>query len=162
MTLTKPLQELLSLDCPDLGVELIGYVTRKLNTGQPLLPIEEEVYLVGLMLAVIEMEGFVDLFHQFYSWRQCTVVEEALRKLDLHKLADLFVEAKYIFTRGQRNLTIEEYHAIDIDDGDERWQRFDAIGDEILANESEIYLIGERICGYLKANLSAFPYALSE
>jgi len=158
----KPFQEILALDCPDLEVGLIGYITLKLNAGQPLLPIEEEMYLVGLMLIDIEMEGFVDLFHQFYSWRQCTVVEAALRKLDLHRLADLFVEAKYIFTKGQRNLTEEEYHSIDIDDGDERWQRFDAIGDEILANDSEIYLIGERICSYLKVNRSAFPYALNE
>jgi hypothetical protein len=121
-----------------------------------LQPIEEEVYLVLSMLLDIEMEGFVDLFHQLYSWHECSVVEATLRKIDLHNLADLFTEAKLIFSNGKRNLTEEEYQAIDPFGNDERWQRFDTIGKQMLVEGSEIYLIGERICSYVQAHINAF------
>lgn len=155
MEANNPLQEILMLDCSDLEVELYKYVAVKRSAGQLLHPIEEEVYLVISLLLDIEMEGFVDLFHQLYSWRECSVVEATLQKLRLHKLADRFVEARLIYSNGRDDLTEEEYRAINPFDNDVRWQRFDEIGKEILAKESEIYLIGKRICAYVKANIDA-------
>jgi hypothetical protein len=156
MAQKKTIAEILVLDCPDLVNELYEFVSEKHRTGQTLLPIEEETYLALSMLADIEMEGFVDLFHQFYTLRETDVVEGFLQKLELKRLAKLFAEARSIFTNSRVELTEEEYKEINPFDHDARWQRFDKIGNEILAEGSEVFLIGDRVCAYVRAHLNEF------
>jgi hypothetical protein len=148
MTPPRSLQDILDLDSPDLGSNLYSYVSAKKLAGQPFEAIEEEIYLVFSLLLTIEMDGLVDLFHQQYSWRECALVEQILHKLDLNQFAGMFAEAKLIFTDGKELLSEEEYQAINPFDGAGRWQRFEVIGVEMLAEGSQIYLIGERICSY--------------
>ena len=112
-----------------------------------------ETWLLLNMQLDIEMEGFVDLFYQFYSLKDCAVVEASLEKLGLHQLASQFAEAKNIYVEDRSDITEEEYRQVDWTKKNERWSRFDAIGEEILANGSELYLIGDRIEAYVKANL---------
>ena len=147
---------MLALDCPDLVYKLIEFVSEKRTAGQHLLPIEEEIYLALSMLLDIEKQGFVDLFYQFYTLRETYVVESFLRKLELHRLAELFSEARSMYTNGRLELTEEEYKEVYPFGNDERWQRFDEIGDEILAEDSEIYLIGDRVCDYVKVHANEF------
>ena len=156
MAQKKTIAEILALDCPDLVYELIEFVSEKRRAGQALLPIEEEIYLALSMLLDIEKQGFVDLFYQFYTLRETYVVESMLRKLELNRLAELFSEVRAIFTNGRIELTEEEYKEIYPFGNDARWQRFDEIGDEILAEESEIYLIGDRVCNYVKVHANEF------
>jgi hypothetical protein len=156
MAQKKTIDEILALDCLDLVNELYEFVSEKRRVGQALLAIEEETYLVLSMLLDIEMEGFVDLFYQFYTLRETYVVEAGLRKLELNRLAELFSEARSIFTNGRIELTEEEYKDIYPFGKDERWQRFDEIGDEILAEESEIYLIGDGVCAYVRVHANEF------
>jgi hypothetical protein len=156
MAQKKTIPEILALDRPDLVYELIEFISEKRRTGQVLLPIEEEVYLALSMLLDIEKQGFVDLFYQFYTLRETYVVESVLRKLELNRLAGLFSEARSIFTNGRIELTEEEYKEIYPFGNDERWQRFDEIGDEILAEDSEIYLIGDRVCAYVRVHAIEF------
>ncbi len=104
----------------------------------------------------IEMEGFVDLFYQLYSLRECSIIETHLRAFGLHQLAALFAEAKQLYTGGKLDITDEEYSAIDPFGMDERWQRFDAIGEQILAEDSELYKLEEYVCAYVKAHAHQF------
>ena len=156
MAQKKTITEILALNCPELITELYGFVSEKRRTGQALLAIEEETYLALSMLLDIEMEGFVDLFHQLYTLRETYIVESMLHKLELKRLAELFSEARSIFTDGKVELTEEEYKEINPFGHDVRWQRFDEIGNEILAEGSEIFLMGDRVCTYVRAHVNEF------
>ena len=156
MAQNKTITEILALGCPDLVNEFYELVSEKRSSGQDLLPIEEEIYLALSMLLDIEKQGFVDLFYQFYTLRETYVVESFLRKLELNRLAELFSEARLIFTNARLGFTEEEYKEIYPFGNDERWQRFAEIGDEILAEESEIYLIGDCVCEYVKVHANEF------
>lgn len=137
-------------DCEQLCSELYSYFIEKRGS---LNELEEEAYLLLGMLPDIEMEGFADLFYQRYSLRECAIVENSLRKLGLGKLAGLFGEAKSIYLRGRIDITQEEYEQLAPFMLDEmQGSRFDAIGDLFVAHDSEIYLIPERLCQYLKAH----------
>jgi hypothetical protein len=154
MPKTKPLNEIINIaKCNELVSEFYSYLIEKKNSKQELNDIEEVVYLLVSMLLDIEMEGFVDLFHQLYSLKDCLVVEDNLRQFGLHKLADLFSEAKLIYINGKLDITQEEYKQINPFILDEiHGRRFDEIGDLILAEDSEIYKIGDCICEFIKSN----------
>ncbi|MDP9315981.1 MAG: DMP19 family protein [Chloroflexota bacterium] len=152
MNAPTPISEILTLDCADFIVQFYNYLTDKQRVHQPLTEIEEVAYLLLTMRLDIEMEGFVDLFYQLYSLRECSIVETHLRAFGLHQLAALFAEAKQLYTGGKLDITDEEYSAIDPFGTDERWQRFDAIGELILAEDSELYKLEEYVCAYVKAH----------
>jgi hypothetical protein len=153
MSNIKLLNEVFKIDnCDEFVSELYGYLIDKINSHQELNDVEEVAYLLLSMKLDIEMEGFVDLFHQLYSLRECFVVEQSLRKFGLHKLADLFSEAKRIFINGNNNLTQEEYEQIDpFLLGKTQSHRFGEIGDLILAENSEIYKIPDYVCDFIKS-----------
>jgi hypothetical protein len=148
----EPLSEILQLEGGEFGVAFYDYLVARKNSAEPLGPVEEEAWLLLTMLLDIEMEGFVDLFYQLYSLRECSIVQAGLQKLGLHRLARLFGEAFSIYIDGNADITEEQYRQIDWENGG-RWPRFDAIGEEILAEGSEIYLIGDRVEQYVKAHL---------
>jgi len=150
----KPLNEILNItDCNKLVSEFYAYLVEKKNKNHKLNEIEEVTYLLVSMLLDIEMEGFVDLFHQLYSLRECLVVEQNLRQFGLNKLADLFSEGKSIYINSKFDITPEEYEQIDLSMFDEtQTHRLDEIGEMILAKESEIYEIGDQICQFIKNN----------
>ena len=143
MPKAKPLNEILNIaECNELVSEFYSYLIEKKNSKQRLNDIEEVVYLLLSMLLDIEMEGFVDLFHQQYSLKECLIVEQNLRQFGLHKLADLFSEGKSIYIKSKFGITQEEYEQISLSMLDEtQIQRLDEIGEIILARESEIYLV---------------------
>jgi hypothetical protein len=153
MQVPQQLDEILTLDGGPFGVAFYDYLVAKKNGGASLHPAEEEAWLLLTMPLDIYMEGFVDLFYQLYSLRDCAIVEACLKKLDLHRLAALFAEAKALYTDGRTDLTEEEYHQIDPFGEDDRWQRFDEIAQDVLAAGSELYLIGERVELYIKEQL---------
>ena len=150
----KSLNEILSItDCNKLVADFYGYLLEKKNSNRKLNDVEEVVYLLVSMLPDIEMEGFIDLFHQLYSLRECLVIEQNLRQFGLHKLADLFSEGKALYIKSRIDITQEEYEEIDISAFDETQNsRFNEIGDLILAKDSEIYQLGEYICQFIKSN----------
>jgi hypothetical protein len=149
----KPLVEILANDdCDWLCLELDTFVGDKKFAGKPLHPVETVVYLLVSMLPRIEMDGFIDLFHQAYSLDECAIVEDSLREFGLYRLADLFAEAKQIFIGGRMNITQAEYEEIDPFQDDEKWKRFDEIGDQVLAPDSEIYQFVEPLCRYIREN----------
>jgi len=158
MPKVKSLNEILNIaECNELVSGFYSYLVEKKNSKQELNNVEEVVYLLVSMLLDIEMEGFVDLFHQLYSLRDCLVVEHNLRQFELYKLADLFSEAKLIYINGKLDITQEEYKQLNPFFLDEiQGRRFDEIGDLILAENSEIYEIGDCICNFIKSNRTAF------
>lgn len=151
----QPLQELLQLEDVQFAQALYSYLVDKRTTHQSLDEVENVAYLLLTMLLDIEMEGFVDLFYQLYSLEETRVVERYLRYFELNKLAALFAEAKQLYIDGKADITEEEYQAIDPFGDDERWGRFDQIGKEILAADSEIYLLPERVYTWVKSHARA-------
>src|SRR5207237_1086703 len=132
-----PLATILTLTGNDFGIAFYDYLSAKTGNDERLNSVEHEAWLLMTMLLDIEMEGFEDLFYQFYSLEECRIVETTLKKLELHKLACLFAEAKTLYIGGRTDITEDEYRAIDPwtntlgkNDG---WSRFEAIGEEILA-----------------------------
>jgi hypothetical protein len=152
-----PLADILKLESADFGVPFYGYLVDRKNSGEPLHPVEEEAWLVLTMQLDIEMEGFVDLFYQLYSLRECDIVEATLRKIGLHRLAELFVEAKKLYVGGRTDISQSEYDAIDpwVDTlgKNDGWKEFEAIDREIMAEGSEIYLVWPRMEKYVKQSL---------
>jgi len=163
MPQVKSLNEILSItDCNELVSEFYSYLIEKKNSNRKLNDIEEVVYLLVSMLLDIEMEGFIDLFHQLYSLRECLVVEQNLRQFGLHKLADLFSEAKSIYIKGKFDITQEEYEQIDPFTLDEmQSRRFEEIGETILAKDSEIYRLGDSVCQFIKSNSAILHKSLA-
>jgi hypothetical protein len=154
MRQTKSLHEILNItDCNELISGFYSYLVEKKNSNQKLNDVEDVVYLLVSMLLDIEMEGFVDLFHQLYSLQDCIVVEQNLRRFRLHKLANLFNEAKLIYINGNLDITQEEYKEISPVIPDEiQSRRFEEISDLVLAEDSEIYKIGDCVCDFVKSN----------
>jgi hypothetical protein len=150
MHASKSLLDILNLPPEKFGVELFDYLTTKKGAGYPLTTIEEVAYLLLVLRLDIDMNGFVDLFYQQYSLRECHIVEAGLHVLQLHTLADLFAEAKHIYTDGRTDLTEEQYQTINPFDNRTKWQRFDEIGEQILAEGSEVYLLSERLYAYFQ------------
>ncbi len=148
----KSLQELVTLNNPEFCLQFYDYLIEKINAKQPLHEFEEVSYLLLTMKLDIEMEGFIDLFYQLYSLRECRIVEENLRKFGFNRLADLFVEAKNLYIGGKSDITEEEYRDIDPFDNEDSLRSLDEIGEQIMAEGSGIYLIGERVCEYARAN----------
>jgi hypothetical protein len=140
-------------NCDDLIGTLYDYVLTKVINDEELTDVEEKVYLLVSMLLDSEMEGFVDLFYQFYSLRECAIVEETLRSLGLIKLAKLFRKAKDIYMYANDHISSDDdFHALYLQLTDEQRRQIDEIGDEILAQDSEIYQIGDKLCQYVKDN----------
>jgi hypothetical protein len=150
----KPLAEILTNDnCDWLCGELYGFIIQKKIDCQPLHPVETVIYLMMVMRDDMAMEGFIDLFHQLYSLEECRIVEDKLREFGLYRLADLFAEAKHLFIEGRTEITQSEYEEIDPFQYDDSWrERFDAIGDQVIAPDSEIYQLAEPLCRYVRAN----------
>lgn len=154
MQKTKQLNEILETnDCNTMVAEFYFFLVEK-RLKHKLNEVEEVVYLLLNMLPDIEMEGFVDLFHQMYSLNECMIVERSLRQLEFNQLADLFSEAKSIFIRGRVNITQEEYEQIApfAYEETQTGRRFDEIGELFLAKDSEIYRLGDGLCKFIKAN----------
>jgi hypothetical protein len=154
-TAPKPLSEILRLEDEAFEGEFYGYLIDKRVADQPLTEFEQISYLLLSMRPSIEMEGFVDLFYQLYSLQETAVVEDNLRRLGLVGLADLFAKAKNLYINGKPDITEEEYRAIDPFGEDERWRRFDEIGNEVMDAESEIFLLPNRVREWVKANMAA-------
>jgi hypothetical protein len=130
-----------------------GYLAKKRTAGESVNEFEEVVYLLVNILLITEMEGFIDLFYQAFSLRQCRVVARSLDELGLDKLAALFTEALNIYLNGRSNISEEEFKAINpFEMRQECGQRFDEISMQILAPDSEIYLLEEPHCQFLRAN----------
>ncbi len=151
----KTIGEILSLsDCGELVSEYLSYIAKKQVAREPLNEIEEVVYLLVNILAISEMEGFVDIFYQAYSLRQCRVVSRSLSELGLYKLAGLFTDALDIYLNGLSDISEEEFGAINpFEIGQERFQKFDEISDRILTHDSEIYLLEKPLCEYIRTNM---------
>jgi len=154
MPKVKSLNEILNIaECNELVSGFYSYLVEKKNSKRELNNVEEVVYLLVSMLLDIEMEGFVDLFHQQYSLRECLIVEQNLRQFGLHKLADLFSEGKSIYIKNKLDITQEEYENIDLSVFDEAQnRRLDEIGEIVLAKDSEIYHLGDYVCQFIKTN----------
>jgi hypothetical protein len=158
MPKAKSLNEILNIaECNELISRFYSYLVEKKNSKQELNDVEEVVYLLVSMLLDIDMEGFVDIFHQQYSLRECLIVEHDLRQFGLHKLADLFSEGKSIYIKNKFDITEEEYEEIDLSTLDEAQnRRLDEIGEIILAKDSEIYHLGIYVCQFIKTNGTVF------
>jgi hypothetical protein len=148
----KTIGEILSLpDCGKMVNEYYDYIAKKLGDGEPLNEIEEIVYLLVNTLLISEMEGFVDIFYQAFSLRQCRIVAKSLNELGLYKLAGLFAEALDIYLNGQSDISEEEFRAINpFAMNQEHGQRFDEISAQILAQDSEIYLLENHFVNLFK------------
>lgn len=155
----KPLslEQILSLTAGEFGVAFYDYLVEKKNRRQTLHPVEEEAWLVLTMQFDIEMEGFVDLFYQLYSLRDCAIVDACLKKLGLHRLAELFLEAKQLYVGGQTAITEAKYQSInpwkDTLGKNDGWSRFEAIEKEFLAPGSELFMVWDRVESYVKDKL---------
>jgi len=137
----------------DFCADLFGYLVDKRASGQSLSQVEQVAYSLLDMGPTIQMDGFVDLFYQAYSLRECAIVEEYLRRLGLSKLADLFAEAKSLYVQGRSDITEEAYREIDpFAMTGEEGARFDELGEMATADGSELWLIPDRVFEYVKAN----------
>lgn len=116
-----------------------------------LTDLEEMAFLVLNLENDILMEGFVDVFYEQYSLRECPIVEDGLRAFGLPVTADLFAEAFRIYVNGELDISDEAYKAVDPFGDDPRWNRFDEIGDLITAPDSEIRQLPDRLASYIKA-----------
>jgi len=163
MPKAKPLNEILNIaECNELVSEFYSYLIEKKNSKQELNDVEDVVYLLVNLLLDIEMEGFVDLFHQQYSLRECLIVEQNLRQFGFYTLADLFSEGKSIYIKSKFDITQEEYRQIDLSTLDETQNyRLNEIGKIILAKDSEIYHLGDYICQFIKTNITILQKGLA-
>ena len=152
MNVGPALAKILELEGGDFEAEFFNYLSAKSLAGT-LQPVEEEAWLILSMLPRIEMEGFVDLFYQLYSVRECATVRQALGRMGLNKLKGQFEEAFSIYVSGKLDIAEEEYRSIDPFGSSDNWSRFDAIGVQMLEEGSELYLVGERTEQYVKAVL---------
>jgi len=109
MKTPEPLAEILALDGAEFGPAFYDYLTHKKNGGEPLDAIEDEAWLLLSMLLDIELEGLIDLFYQFYSLRDCDIVEAGLKKLGLH---DIGRRCQAVYTGGRTDITEEEYRGL--------------------------------------------------
>lgn len=150
MSLVGVPSEVLMFEGAAFEKALYEHLSNKRESSLALSSVEEEAWLLLVMLPRIEMEGFVDLFYQCYSLKDCAIVQTALRKLELNRLAQGFAEAFSIYSNGNAEITEQEYRLIDPFGNSEHWNRFDQIGEELLAPSSEIYLISERLELYVK------------
>ena len=150
----KSLKDILDLNEPlDFCTKFYQYLIDKRINDKPLNEAEEVAFMLLRMESSIYINGFVDLFYQQYSLRECIIVEEFLKNLGLDKLASLFNEAKMIYIRGQEGITEQAYKDINpFEMGEEQGDRFNEIGEIVLAEGSELYLIPGRIYDYIKTN----------
>lgn len=138
--------------------ELRQYLTdKKIFRKLELNSTENTFYLLAEMQAVIEAEGFVDLFDQEYSLKDCALVENGLRELGLHKLAGLFSEAKSIYTRHNPEITQNMYENLNpFQLPKKEGKRFDQIADEFYKNGSQLFQIPSKLAIYARNKQSDF------
>ncbi len=136
-------------NCANLCISFSNYVNVKKANHEELDEHEEKFYLLYGMLSEIEMEGFIDLFHQFYSLRECAIVETTLKEFSLDKLANQFLRAKNIYTQNSGKVSEEYFHNLFYQLGEEQRRQIYEIGIEILEG-SEIYQIENKLCHYIR------------
>ncbi len=154
MSAPNCLDNIQSSDCDSLVNAVYVGAVAKVASNEELSNVEEKVYLLTNMLTYSEMEGFISLFDQFFSLRDCIVVEETLSLIGLIKLADLFRRARDIYMGGiQGSLSEDDFHALYLQLSEERLYKINEIGVEILAEGSEIYQIANKLCPYVKGYL---------
>lgn len=154
----KAFAELWTISEPgEFVYQLSRFISHKKSTRKaPLSPAEYTFQLLMDMQPTIEMEGFQDLFFQAYSLADCVLVESGLREIGAHQLADLFAEAKSIYTRRKTDLTEAEYQDLTLDIPEPDGSRFDEIGEQFLAGDSQLYEFGERLADFAQAHKPEF------
>lgn len=147
------LDSIFAIKDPETLSEELGYfILYKGSVARRECTATEKLFLnIEQMPGYIQSGGFGDLFYQMYSLADCARIEEALREMNLAVLADLFAEAKAIYTGHREHLTEEEYQALDpFSFSEEEGERFDEIGELFEADGSEIHLLPFRLATFAR------------
>ncbi|MEP6895306.1 MAG: DUF4375 domain-containing protein [Chloroflexota bacterium] len=152
------ISQIFEIDNPEnFIINLFHYLTIKSNAGESFTESERLSFLLLSFEPTIAINGFIDLFHQAYTFDECRIVESGLKTLGLIKLAELFSEAKQIYLRHKLNITDEEYKELEPFGFDKKEsKRLDEIEKLVWERESELYQIGLKVFLFAKENHKQF------
>jgi hypothetical protein len=153
------LDSIFAIEDPETVSEELGYfiLYKGSVARQQRNPTEDLFLKIEQMSGYIQSGGFGDLFYQQYSLADCVRIEEALREMQLSGLADLFAEAKAIYTGHRESLTEDEYQELDpFSLSGEEGRRFDEIGKLFEADDSGIHLLPVRLATYARQRQQEF------
>ena len=111
----------------------------KLNL--PLTETESVFYWLSQIGGVIAGDGFISVFHQFFTPESFAKVCEALTEVGGERLRDLLQEAWSIYTKGKHPITLDDLQGISVRrfNTKEKMDRFDQIGEEVANEIAEQY-----------------------
>jgi hypothetical protein len=155
----KQFDEIWSIsDKPEFAWQLGNFINYKVHGRKVAISRTEHAFdLVLHMQTRIEMEGFFDLYYQAYTLSDCLLVENVLREIGADRLADLFLEAKIIYMQHKIDLTEEEFRKLDSFDLPEPdGSRFSEIEEQVYADDSQLFELGERLADYARKHRDEF------
>jgi hypothetical protein len=136
-----PWEEIWAIKAADEFTRALGQylAVKKFSRREPLSQAETSFLLLARLMPVIESAGLADLFYQEYSLDDCRLVEVGLVQAGLPRLAELFAEARSIYTLHNPLITQAAYEMLEPFDIPRKEQpRFDQIGGILSAEGSEI------------------------
>lgn len=115
--------------------ELTLHCHEKERNDQPLSQAEQNFCWLSDMGCSIVSEGFVSVYHQFFTPSSFTRICDVLEEVGALELRQLLREAWSIYTKDKYPLTQEELQSISVRrfNSKEKMERFDEIGDEVVS-----------------------------
>ena len=148
MEKAKSLEEIFGIEEPSaLGHELKRYLSNKqYEAKQPLTEPERIFYALERIGGEIVSDGFICLFNELWGPEFFAKLCAALTEVGGLKLRDLLLEAWEIYTQGKKEITVDELQSINISsfNTEEKMDRFDQIGDEVMEEIQQQYDHGKR------------------
>lgn len=145
------LPELKSLDSifaiansTEMAFELRRYCAAK-ERKQPLTRAEHIFDCLARFGGRIAGDGFVSLFHEFFSPKSFSDFCDALEEIGAIKLRNLFCEAWSIYTKDKQQISVDELQSISVRrfNTKDNMNRFDQIGEEVVAEIQAQYTNGK-------------------
>jgi Domain of unknown function (DUF4375) len=153
----KPLEEIWELSqAQDFNYELTRFLWQKQdNQTASLTQTEHAFELLSSMGWQVATQGFQDLFFQQYTLSDCVLVEQTLREIGAIQVAELFGEAKEIYSRHKTDLSEEEFQSLNpFDFSEPDGSRFDEIAN--IITENDLLEFDESLAAYARKHWMEF------
>ncbi|MHA3771739.1 DMP19 family protein [Verrucomicrobiota bacterium sgz303538] len=127
------------------AVELLFHCHEKQRIAQPLSNAEQTFCWLREMGRTIANDGFVSVFHEFFTPDSFARICDALAEVGASKLRELLREAWSIYTKDKHPITQEELQSISVRrfNTKEKVDLFNEIGEEVLSELETQYQRGK-------------------
>lgn len=143
----KPLDIIFTIGNPsEMAFELKRYCfAKEVECKQPLNHVEAVFDLLARFGGRLAGDGFVSLFHEFFTPDSFADFCDALIEVGAKQANDLFCEAWAIYTKDKLSITPSELKSISVRrfNTKEKMDRFEQIGDEIVKQIEHQYAAGK-------------------